>query len=392
MKIYEIGTGYTSIPAKISAATEIIVEQLTKAMLKQGVDVQIVDICDYNRAENNLPILEVEVPKKFVDADVQLGIMHKLKRVVYSVSLALTLKKILKTATEKVVFHFHNQYNMYFFMRLVPKSLRNKCVIAYTNHSGIWRLDWSEIEQTIKKRYFQEVDCMKKADLVYLLNDETKYNAMNYLGVKEEHIVRINNGVNTEIYHPLSAEEKRIIREKYDFSGKTIILQVGSVYENKGQLRAIEMLRSLMKINPSVVYAYAGGIVSEEYQTQIKEYAKMNGIEKQVCYMGMLSPGSELNELYNVATATIFPSRYEAFGLVVIEAMSAGIPVLIHKSTPFSFGEGCIVYGEDDFEDVVNSIIREDDIFRTCAEKARENAVRNYSWDKVASDYVQSWK
>ena len=39
MKIYEIGTGYTPIPARISAATEIVVEELTKAFLKQNIPV-----------------------------------------------------------------------------------------------------------------------------------------------------------------------------------------------------------------------------------------------------------------------------------------------------------------------------------------------------------------
>ena len=65
MKIYEIGTGYTSIPAKISAATEIVVEELTKSMLKNDVDVNIVDIQDLERKENTLPIIEVSMPKIF---------------------------------------------------------------------------------------------------------------------------------------------------------------------------------------------------------------------------------------------------------------------------------------------------------------------------------------
>ena len=44
MKIYEIGTGYTSIPAQIAAATETVVEELSKALLELGENVYIVDI------------------------------------------------------------------------------------------------------------------------------------------------------------------------------------------------------------------------------------------------------------------------------------------------------------------------------------------------------------
>ena len=137
MKIYEIGTGYTPIPAQIAAATESIVEELTKAFIKQNIDVEIIDICAQDRAPNNLPITEVKVPSIFSKSDVSLGIVHKLKRVVYSLALASKLKKLLKSTDEKVVLHFHNQYNMFFFVKRVSKKLRSKAVTAYTNHNGV---------------------------------------------------------------------------------------------------------------------------------------------------------------------------------------------------------------------------------------------------------------
>ena len=153
MKIYEIGTGYTSIPAKISAATELIVEELTKSMIKKKIDVNIIDMKDENRTPNNLPIIEIKMPKKFIGTDVKLGILHKMKRVIYSLNLSKKLKKILKYETdnnEKVVLHFHNQYNLYFFLHLTSKKIRKKCIIAYTNHSGIWSLNLDEVKSTIK--------------------------------------------------------------------------------------------------------------------------------------------------------------------------------------------------------------------------------------------------
>ena len=55
MKIYEIGTGYTPIPAQIAAATESIVEELTKAFMKQNIDVEIIDICSSERKTTPLP-------------------------------------------------------------------------------------------------------------------------------------------------------------------------------------------------------------------------------------------------------------------------------------------------------------------------------------------------
>ena len=116
MKIFEIGTGYTSIPAKIGAATEIVVEELTSSLLRLGYDATIVDIKDSKRAATSLPITEVYMPQLFNTTDTTLGIVHKLKRVLYSISLTFKLHRIIKRCTEsKIVLHFHNQYNLFFF-------------------------------------------------------------------------------------------------------------------------------------------------------------------------------------------------------------------------------------------------------------------------------------
>jgi len=384
MKIYEIGTGYTPIPAQMGAATEIVVAELTKAFLEQGEAVEIIDIATDNRAPNDLPIREVKVPKCFSGTDVKLGLMHKLKRVVYSVALAGELKKILKQTDEKVVLHFHNQYNLFFFLKLTSKRLRRKCLIAYTNHSGIWRLEWEEIKDTIHKRYFQEAECMKRADVVFVLNEETRKNAMVHLGISEDRFHVVANGVNTDIYYPLPEEEKWNAKEKWGLQGCKVILQVGSVYENKGQLRSLEVLLPWLKENTCHVFAYAGGIVDPDYQQLVQQFAKENAVIEQVCYLGMVQPGREMNEVYNVAEATILASRFESFGMVAIESLSAGTPVLLHKYCPYYYGEGSVRYENQSDLSVIDGV--------SLCNDARKNAVMNYSWVKIAKDYYRVMK
>ena len=378
MKIYEIGTGYTPIPAQISAATEIIVEELTKAFIKMEVPVEIIDIAADTRSETELPIRQVKVPGLFTRTDLSLGILHKLKRVAYSVALAGELKRILKAAKEPVVLHFHNQYNMFFFLKLVPQGLRKKCKAVYTNHNGLWRLPWQEVENTIQRRYFQEKESMMCADLVFVLNEETKQNLVEHLGISKDRIVLINNGVNTEVYHPLSEVEKQTAKEKWGLQGKQIVLQVGSVYENKGQLRSLAKLESAMKRNSDLIYAYVGGVVDEGYQNQIAMKADELGLKDQVRYLGMVSPGAELNQLYNIAEATIFASKYEGFSLVLIESLAAGVPILIDENSPFDLGDGCVK--------------NEADLVHVSREMVRDNAVNNYSWGKIAGVYFDAFE
>ncbi len=343
MKIYEIGTGYTPIPAQMGAATEIVVEELTRAFIKNGQNAEIIDIEAKNRPAIELPIREVKVPF-FSGTDVSLGIMHKLKRVFYSVSLARTLKKILRSSDEKVMLHFHNQYNLFFFLKLTPKKLREKATIGYTVHSYIWGTEWEKIEETVKKKYFQEIFCVKNADAIFVLNDITTDHFVNRLGVDAKKIHKVINGVNVERYSKLNADAVEAAKKELGLEGKKIIFQVGSVCPRKNQLGSVEMLKEYLQKDPDVVYMYAGGVIDEPYSQAIKDFAASNNISEQVVYAGELSPGEVLNRYYNMASCSVFTSTLESFGLVIIEAISSGTPVVIGSNLMFELGSGYYMY------------------------------------------------
>ena len=393
MKVYEIGTGYTSIPARMGAATEIVVEQLTKAMLKKGVCVEIIDIEAKDRLPHELPIREVKVPGMFTGTDVQLGLMHKLKRVVYSVALARKLTQILKKSEEDVVLHFHNQYNLFFFLKLVPSGIRRKAVIAYTNHSYIWHGAWEEIKDTIQKRYFQEVYCMKHADFVFVLNEQTKSNAVNHLQIPSGRVHLIDNGVNVDVYSILSAQEKEEAKTQLGLKGKKVFLHVGSVCERKNQLEAVRLLLPVLQKDADAVFCYAGGLIDQEYQQSMIRFAEEHQVSGQVRYLGEVRPGDGLNRIYNCAEAMIFPSKAEGFSLVIIEAMSAGLPVVINEALRFSLEENCLRYaGNGLFGQIVKNEILDAASREKVSESSREAVVKKYGWDRIAQDYLDSWK
>ena len=391
MKIYEIGTGYTPIPAKVAAATESVVEELTKAFMQKKIDVEVIDISANDRVPNSLPITEVKVPSIFTKSDISLGIIHKVKRVVYSVALALKLKKILRQTNQKIVLHFHNQYNIYFFLKLVKKELRDKAIIAYTNHNGFWSLPFEEAKSTLQSRYFQEIEGMKNADLIFVLNPKMKNNIVENLGIDENKVIRINNGVNTDIYAPLTAEQIYKIKEKLNLKNKRIILQVGSVNENKGQGRAVKMIAPLLRENRDTVFAFAGDIVSQEYYQEVLRTAKEEKVENQVMYLGTFSPGKEMNGLYNIADTAIFVSRYEGFSLACIESISAGVPVVLCSDSLSSFGDGSILTERHDVADRIRQLLNDGDLLKEIKQAARKNAVENFTWSKTAQKYFDNF-
>lgn len=394
MRIFEIGTGYTSIPADKGAATEIVVENLSRSLIKLGHDVTVVDIEDPNRLPTDLPILEVPMPKGFGATDEALGIKHKLKRVVYSIKLAGVLKRVLYQlpAGDKALLHFHNQYNAFFFYRLVPSSLRSKVAVAYTVHSYIWHDDWDVIEGTIKRRYFQEVDAMKRADQSFVLNADAIRLITGHVGVDASNLTLIANGVDTDAYCPCEPSEIAELAASLGLADMDCIIQVGSVCERKNQIGALKMVAPLMKERKNLAYIYAGGVIDQEYKDSLDAFASDNGIGERVVYLGELKPGKELNRYYNLAKCSLFATKAEAFSLVVIEAMSSGQPVFVDSSLKLDL-DGVERYNDgDELRSKISRILDDEPERERMAAAARATVLEKYSWDKVAFDYARAFE
>ena len=401
MKIIEIGTGYTSIPARMGAATEIVVEELTRAMLKQGIDVEIVDIKDKHRRKCELPITEVYMPQIFSTGSVvKLGIVHKLKRVLYSISLAIKLKKIVKQSDEHVYLHFHNQYNMYFFLKLTSKKLRRKVTTGYTVHSYIWFGKWEDIKDTVSRRYFQEVYCCQNADRVFVLNDIVLKMLTEHYGVSLKNIRKVINGVNTDVYNENMVEDDSVrkIKKKYDIEEKRIVFQVGSVCDRKNQLGTLNLLLPLMKKDKRIVFAYAGGIIDETYAQTITATAMEHELGDRVVHFGEVSPGRELNILYSLSDACVMNSKSEAFALVIAEALSVPRPIFINESIMRSLvflgknlGNG-IIQIDNEFDNNLLRVLDDEEYCATLKLKGRSFIEREYSWLVAARMYVEYFR
>lgn len=394
MKIIEIGTGYTSIPADKGAATEIVVDNLSRALIEQGHDVAVVDIEDSRRLPTDLPLVEVPMPRGFGATDEALGVRHKLKRVVYSARLASVLKRMLREGDERVVLHFHNQYNAYFFFKLTPKKLRKRALVCYTNHSGAWNDEWDAIAGTIRKRYFQEAYAQRHSNIVLTLNGQTALNLVEHIGVHADRVHLAANGVDVETYRPLSRDEQEVARARLLAPGAHYVFQCGSVYENKGQLVTARCLADRLKADPNCYFIFAGGVVDAAYLEEVLDFARSAGLERQIVYLGEKSPGSELAELYAAADLCVLPSIYEGFSMAALESLSCGTPV-VQRATPrvISFAnaeQGLLRFADEkEFAQLMNHFLDMPAVdYAAISASARRCVSENYSWGAVAQSLV----
>ncbi|MCR5421528.1 MAG: glycosyltransferase family 4 protein, partial [Lachnospiraceae bacterium] len=124
---------------------------------------------------------------------------------------------------------------------------------------------------------------------------------------------------------------------------------------------------------------------------KIGSYVKKNGVADRVYYFGEIKPGKELNDFYNLGDAMIFPSKAEGFSLVILEAMSAGIPVIINKKLQFKLAGSCLKYdNENDFCNVVKEYILDEEKHIQMSLSSRKKIEEEYSWDAIAIEYYKA--
>jgi len=127
--------------------------------------------------------------------------------------------------------------------------------------------------------------------------------------------------------------------------------------------------------------------------TDVESMAKLHNLTQHVRILGHV-PQEDLPELYAGASAFLFPSLYEGFGLPVLEAMNMGTPVITSKtsSLPEVGGDGvlyCNPYDVDDIVQVIRMIFMNKNLRSALRTRAKERA-KKFSWEKFVSKTVIS--
>jgi glycosyltransferase-like protein len=149
----------------------------------------------------------------------------------------------------------------------------------------------------------------------------------------------IGNGVDTTRFSGGSQARDEEVRTRYGIHGSHIFLAVGGVEERKNTVRIIEAFAQVLTIHRDAQLVIAGGASLLDHTSYRKQFdtllAASGLLDRAVIRLGPV-PDAEMPSLYRLADALVFPSVKEGFGLVVLEAMASGTPVVTSRIAPFT--------------------------------------------------------
>jgi glycogen(starch) synthase len=175
-----------------------------------------------------------------------------------------------------------------------------------------------------------------------------------------------------------------------------------------GRLTWVKGVRNLMIAMPSVLKEYPNTklviLGKGEEQNDIVETAERLGIKEKVVYRFDFIPENERILHYAAADACVFPSTYEPFGIVSLEAMAMEKPVVVGARGVVGFKEqvlsagtdqsGIHVNGEDpsDIAWGIKEILRNPDKSRNWGENGRKRVLEFFTWRKAAEETLKIYK
>jgi UDP-glucose:(heptosyl)LPS alpha-1,3-glucosyltransferase len=158
------------------------------------------------------------------------------------------------------------------------------------------------------------------ARAIICISQMVKREIVEYFGVPEAKLHVIYNGIDTLTFHPQIRKERQRVRQRLEIpANATVFLFVGSGFERKGVGRVLEAL-AMQRATPYLLV-----VGHDKHLARYQHQARRLGLMDRVRFVGVQK---DVKPYYAAADAFVFPTIYEPFGNVILEAMATGLPVI----------------------------------------------------------------
>lgn len=205
-------------------------------------------------------------------------------------------------------------------MGLVIKLLRPKCQVLLIAHGiEVWR------PLSLVKKIF-----LRTLDKVMCVSGFTKADMIKRHGLKAEKCIIVNNAIDPFMKLPVNFDKPVNLLQRYGLQANNNILftltRLASTEQYKGYDQVLKTLARVKENYPDIKYLLGGKYDNAE-RLRLEQLINQYGVRDEVILTGFIDE-EELAEHFLLADVFILPSKKEGFGIVFIEALACGLPVI----------------------------------------------------------------
>ena len=383
-------------PPNIYGGAGVHVEYLTRELTRVEEGNHSVEVLCFGKQsldEANLSVRGIEADYKLPSTD--LRHVKFLDTMLRNLVMAGSLNDI-------DVVHCHTWYTH--FAGCLIKQLTGARLVL-TTHSLEPHRPWKveQLGMAYQASSWVEKTAYENADGVIAVSESMREDVMELYKVPRDKIRVIHNGIDLKQYKP-TLDQSILTRYGID-PEKPYVLFVGRITRQKG---IIHLVRAIKWIRPGTqIVLCAGAPDTPEIAREMKERVAEARRESAnpIVWIPEIVPKDDIIKLYSQAKLFICPSVYEPFGIINLEAMACGIPVVASavggiKEVVVNDKTGLLVpltpVGGNDFEPLdpdqfakdlaaaVNSLLDDPERLRKMGLRARERVEHFFSWTSIA--------
>jgi len=239
---------------------------------------------------------------------------------------------------------------------------------------------------TVQGWYLERLNVLRWADELLVISQSVKDDLMGYLHFSEDNIHVIWGAPGAQFRTiDVAKEAEAKVRNKFRLSGEYIMC-TGGDDERKNIAGLVEAYCALPN---ALIEQYALVIVCKLSTRSIERYTKIarrHGVKDRVIFTNFVTD-EELLQLYNLTSLVAFPSKYEGFGLPIVEAWACGKPVLTANNSSLVqiAGDAAALVDADNITDIARGLeetLRPEQL-QILAQRGK-NRLSQFSWGKVA--------
>lgn len=357
---------------------EINCYEIARRMVKEGHNVTILTT---NNAKNSLPKNE----------DIEGMKIRRFRRLnnQYYLGFYPGLLRTLLSSKSNII-HVHGFGFLWHDICLVIKRfVHRKSLFINTPHGPFMAHGGYSLPKIVLKKmytFFQRLFLNRLYDVVIQVNTQ-QYKWIKDYGIKKEKIKYLSNGINEDQLNPVKTS-KTI--EKYKLARRFVIAYTGRFEEYKGVQQVIKVLPRLVKIKPNLRFVAMGR--GGNYLPNLETLVKNLEMEKYVQFI--INPDDKTrDEILAQSKIFVMPSRWEAFGISILEAMAKKCAVISTQTEGGVFlikdKENGLLYNFEDDKMLTKHIekLLKDTNLLTRMQRLNYELAHNYLWENVAKDY-----
>ncbi|EKE22128.1 MAG: AprM [uncultured bacterium] len=279
-------------------------------------------------------------------------------------------------------------------MHNIPLLRRKNLKTVVTIHD----LAFKQFPHTFPKRDLFQLNfltdlAVKRADKIIAVSQSTKNDILKfYPQIKEDKIRVIYHGFDGDLYRKrFDIELMNEVLRKYHLKPKKYLLYVGAIQPRKNLITLVKSFEIFKKENENSIKLVIAGGKAWSWEETIKAI-ETSSVKDSIILTGRI-PFEDLSILQQNAAVFVFPSLYEGFGIPVLEAFAANVPVICARNSSLEEvgGEAVEYFESRDVKELAQKIFKVINNFGLQSEMIAKGRIQlnKFSWRKCAKETLE---